>query len=78
MVNGVPTDNSFQIYQNTFPKFDCTNAHTLCYRLDGNPNSVTEQFFTEGNNHMKNKYGEEFPWNKKKLAQIAPGISIIT
>ena len=60
-----------------FPKFDCTNAHTLCYRLDGNPNSVTEQFFAEGNNHMKNKYGEEFPWNQKKLAQIAPGISIV-
>lgn len=60
-----------------FPKFDCTNAHTLCYRLDGNPNSVTEQFFAEGNNHMINKYGEEFPWNKKKLTQIAPGISIV-
>ena len=60
-----------------FPKFDCTNAHTLCHRLDGNPNSVTEQFFAEGNNHMKNKYGEEFPWNQKKLAQIAPGISIV-
>jgi len=42
-----------------FPKFDCTNAHTLCYRLDGNLNSVTEQFFTEGNDLMKNKYGEE-------------------
>ena len=60
-----------------FSKFDCTNAHTLCYRLDGNLNSVTEQFFVEGNNLMKNKYGEEFPWNKKKLAQIAPGVSII-
>lgn len=60
-----------------FPKFDCTNAHTLCYRLDGNPNSVTEQFFAEGNNHMINKYGKEFPWNKKKLTQIAPGISIV-
>ena len=60
-----------------FPKFDCTNAHTLCYRLDGNPNSVTKQFFDEGNKHMQNKYGEEFPWKQKKLAQIAPGVSII-
>ena len=59
-----------------FPKFDCTNAHTLCYRLDGNPNSVTKQFFDQGNAAMKEKYGESFPWKKKKLIEVGPGITI--
>jgi hypothetical protein len=72
-----------------FPKFDCTNAHTLSYRLDGNPNSVTKQFFDEGNNVNEKKYHGQFPWKLgKKLVTIAkeptqevevgPGITIIT
>lgn len=47
-----------------FPKFDCTNEHTLCYRLDGNQNSVTKDFFDNGNSINKNKYNNEFPWKK--------------
>ena len=72
-----------------FPKFDCTNAHTLSYRLDGNPNSVTKEFFNEGNNINEKKYHGQFPWKLgKKLVTIAkepiqeievgPGITIIT
>ena len=63
-----------------FPKFDCTNNHTLCYRLDGNPNSVTEDFFDKGNAISKEKYGENFPWKKDNSyhrIQIAPGIVIV-
>ena len=60
-----------------FSKFDCTHAHTLCYRLDGNPNSVTKDFFDQGNETMKKKYGDKFPWhngNRLKQIEIGPGI----
>lgn len=63
-----------------FPKFACTNNHTLCYRLDGNPNSVTEDFFDKGNAVSKEKYGENFPWKKNNSyhkIQIAPGIVLV-
>jgi len=61
-----------------FPKFSCSNAHTLCYRLDGNPNSVTKEFFDQGNAVMQGKYGVDFPWkSNKKSFKIAPGIEII-
>jgi glycosyltransferase involved in cell wall biosynthesis len=63
-----------------FPKFACTNNHTLCYRLDGNPNSVTEDFFDKGNAVSKEKYGENFPWKKDNSyhkIQIAPGIVLV-
>jgi len=60
-----------------FPKFDCTHAHTLCYRLDGNPNSVTKDFFDQGNAAMTKKYGDKFPWkngNRLQQIEIGPGI----
>jgi glycosyltransferase involved in cell wall biosynthesis len=62
-----------------FPKFNCSNSHTLCYRLDGNPNSVTQEFFEEGNRIQTQKYGEHFPWKNKGLHQIeiGPNISLI-
>ncbi len=62
-----------------FPKFDCTNSHTACYRLDGNPNSVTKEFFDKGNSVMEEKYGKSFPWKTGKLHQIevGPGITIL-
>jgi glycosyltransferase involved in cell wall biosynthesis len=61
-----------------FPKYDCTNAHTLCYRLDGNPNSVTKEFFENGNTINQQKYNGEFPWKSKQHSlQVAPGISVV-
>ena len=44
-----------------FPNYNCTNEYSLCYRLDGNPNSVKADFFTYGNKISKEKY-EKFPW----------------
>ena len=50
----------------------------MCYRLDGNPNSVTKEFFDQGNDVNKQKYGGEFPWkSNKKLINVGPGINII-
>ena len=61
-----------------FPKFDCTNAHTLCYRLDGNPNSVTKEFFDNGNQINQQKYNGEFPWKTgQHLLAVGPGISVV-
>ena len=60
-----------------YPNFACTNAHTLCYRLDGNPNSVSQEFFEQGNAIQSQKYNE-FPWKSKQhLLQVAPGISVV-
>jgi len=62
-----------------YPKFDCSNSHTLCYRLDGNPNSVKPEFFEEGNRINSQKYNGNFPWkNEKRLSsQVGPGISVV-
>jgi len=79
----------FSAISKAFPKFDCTNAHTACYRLDGNPNSVNKDFFDQGNEVNEKKYHGQFPWKLgKKLVTIAkeptqevevgPGITIIT
>lgn len=68
----------FSNIKNFFPKFDCTNEHSLCYRLDGNPNSVKKEFFMEGNEHMHHKYGDVLPWNEKVESElIGPGIRIV-
>ena len=68
----------FSALKTHFPKFDCTNAHTLCYRLDGNPNSVTKEFFDNGNQINQQKYNGEFPWKtKQRSLQVGPGISVV-
>jgi glycosyltransferase involved in cell wall biosynthesis len=55
----------FAALKTYYPNFECTNAYTLNYRLDGNPNSVTEEFFKQGNEIYTKKYLGVFPWNKK-------------
>jgi glycosyltransferase involved in cell wall biosynthesis len=48
-----------------FPYFECTGKHSLCYRLDGNANSVTKDFFEEGNKYTEEKYQGNYPWHQK-------------
>lgn len=45
-------------------KYDTNGKYTLCYRLDGNPNSVSAQFFIEGNKTQESYYGGNYPWRK--------------
>ena len=45
-------------------KYDTNGKYTLCYRLDGNEGSVTEQFFIEGNKTQENYYEGKYPWQK--------------
>lgn len=67
----------FNSIKKHFNRFDCTNEYSVCYRLDGNENSVKQDFFLEGNKIQKNKY-KEFPWTRKNDSiSVAPGISII-
>jgi len=39
----------YEVASKYFPNFDGSEKHTVNYRLDGNPNSVTAEFFLEGN-----------------------------
>jgi glycosyltransferase involved in cell wall biosynthesis len=45
-------------------KHDTSGLHTLCYRLDGNPNSVKSDFFEQGNEDSHKRYNGVFPWIK--------------
>jgi len=47
-----------------FPVFECTGHSTVCYRLDGNTNSVNAEFFVNGNKIMNERYNGKFPWRK--------------
>jgi hypothetical protein len=53
----------YSVMQNA--RFDTNGKHTLCYRLDGNPNSVTGDFFIKGNETQSQHYKEGFPWLKQ-------------
>ena len=48
-----------------FPRFECTRKYTVNYRVNGNPGSVTPEFFANGNKVMNEKYNGEFPWVQK-------------
>lgn len=52
----------FGALKHFYPKFDCSGKYSLCYRLDGNTNSVPKEFFFEGNIANKHKYHDNFPW----------------
>lgn len=68
----------FSALKKYFPKYECTNQYTTNYRLDGNENSVNEEFFIEGNKINSEKYNGLFPWKSgKEFINIGPGISII-
>jgi len=48
-----------------FPKWDCTNDYSTCYRVDGGKGSVNAEFFINGNEVMNKKYNGVFPWRQK-------------
>lgn len=43
--------------------YACTKKYSLNYRLAGNANSVSLDFFTAGNEFYSNMYGNQLPWN---------------
>jgi glycosyltransferase involved in cell wall biosynthesis len=58
-------DRRFLEYIRNRSKWNTTGQYTLCYRLDGNPKSVTQDFFVTGNEIMKVKYNDNYPWKVK-------------
>lgn len=57
-------DRNFLHNVRTRSRFASSWKHTLCYRLDGNPGSVTKDFFEAGNEYMLNHYAGSYPWLK--------------
>jgi glycosyltransferase involved in cell wall biosynthesis len=45
-------------------KHSTNGLYTLCYRLDGNEGSVSENFFRQGNEETKRIYKGKYPWVK--------------
>jgi len=43
-------------------KWDTNGKHTLCYRVDNNPQSVNGNFFIEGNKKQLEYYKGQLPW----------------
>lgn len=64
----------FNVLRQHFPNFNTTGKHTLNYALGGNPDSVKEEFFIEGNKKMQEQYGDKFPWMEEKF--IVPMIEV--
>ena len=55
----------FQTLKQHFQKYECTGEYTVNYRLDGNPGSVTKEFFEHGNYVMAQQYDGNLPWSKE-------------
>lgn len=45
-------------------KFNTNGLYTLCYRLEGNANSVSIDFFNQGNTFHSEKFRGSYPWQK--------------
>ena len=67
----------FSALKKHFPKFEGTRQYTCNYRLDGNPKSVTKEFFIQGNHVSLEQHGGEYPWKKNQVLSIGPGITLI-
>ena len=53
-----------QVMMQNFGAFDCTGRYTVQYCLGGNENSVTREFFEQGNAQMLQRYKRGFPWSR--------------
>ena len=48
-----------------YPRFAGIAHHSMCFRLDGNPMSVTREYFETGNAEMLRRFNGQIPWKKK-------------
>jgi glycosyltransferase involved in cell wall biosynthesis len=69
----------FSALKTYFPNYACSKEYSLCYRLDGNENSVTAEFFDVGNAENAKQYPNGFPWKEKYKQEylVGPGITIV-
>ena len=70
----------FNALKQYFPNFSCSKEYSLNYRLDGNPKSVTAEFFEKGNAENAKKYEKGFPWQQVYTEEyvVGPGITIVS
>ena len=70
----------FNALKQYFPNYSCSREYSLCYRLDGNPNSVNAEFFEKGNAENEKNYPNGFPWKQqfKEEYVVGPGITIVS
>lgn len=70
----------FTALKQYFPNFSCSKEYSLNYRLDGNENSVTADFFEKGNAENAKQYPDGFPWQKQYSEEytVGPGITIVS
>jgi len=70
----------FNALKQYFPNYSCSREYSLCYRLDGNPNSVNAEFFEKGNAENEKQYPDGFPWKQqfKEEYIVGPGITIVS
>jgi hypothetical protein len=54
----------FDALKRIAPEYAPSKEHSLCYRLDGNTNSVTKEFFDTGNKIMHERYQGNLPWHQ--------------
>lgn len=52
----------FEMLKQNFSNYSGTGNHTVNYRLNGNPGSVTKEFFEQGNAVFEKQYNGKFPW----------------
>jgi glycosyltransferase involved in cell wall biosynthesis len=57
----------FENVKRIYSRYECTGKYTMCYRLDGNSNSVNEEFFDRGNAEMLRRYNNKLPWSVKNI-----------
>lgn len=57
----------FNTLKHYYQKYECSGEYSSAYRLDGNPNSVNEEFFIRGNKMQEIVWGHRsrYPWSTK-------------
>jgi hypothetical protein len=58
--------DAYQLLKRHFRKFAGVFEPTMCFRLGSGPGSASREYFEQGNQYMKSKYGGVMPWNRTK------------
>jgi hypothetical protein len=65
-----PDRTLFRVAAQFFPNFVCSNKYTLNYAVGSNALSVNKDFFSQGNEFIKQRFPQGLPWNEIRSATI--------
>lgn len=54
----------YKALDRNFPNYECSGKYSVNYRLGGNPNAVTADFFERGNASMTPRLDGTYPWQR--------------